>query len=191
MNDTSSPYDFSRRAQYRAQKLRIAGAMLLTASLAASGAMSQTPIPPSAADYAIAAAQSDQYEIQAGRVAIAQSHNPRIQAFARDMIADHTRTSEDLAKAAEASGLPSPPPSMSGDQTLMLAALQSQTGDEFDHTYIKQQVLAHDQALAVSRSYAAGGTDTNLRNFAKSITSLIQRHLGMANQIKSALNPAP
>jgi putative membrane protein len=69
----------------------------------------------------------------------------------------------------------------------MLSALQSLRGSDFDHAYANQQILAHDQALAVEQSYATAGTNPNLVAVAKSGVPLIQHHLEMAQQIRSAL----
>jgi putative membrane protein len=169
----------------------VPSSLALTAALAvgfvASAAMAQTPIPPSAPDFAMAAAQSDQYEIQAARDAITQSQNPQIRAFAQQMIADHTRTSDSLRRAALASGLPAPAQAMSSDQATMLSALQGLRGADFDKAYAKQQVLAHTQALAVEQSYASAGMNPNLQAVARSGAPLIQHHLEMARQIHDAL----
>ena len=152
------------------------------------GASAQTAIPPSPKDFVMAAAQSDQYEIQAGDVAIAQSQNPQIRAFAREMIVDHNQTSKALARAAAASSLPPPIAAMSSEGAALLAALQSLRGADFDRTYVKQQVLAHQQALAVEQSFAAAGADPNLREVARTTVPLIDRHLKMAQQIDAALD---
>ncbi len=154
----------------------------------ATGAIAQTPIPPSGKDFAMAAAQSDQYEIQAGRVALTESQSASIRTFAQEMIEEHTRTSESVSDAAAASGLPRPPQGMSSDQAAMLSALQSLRGAEFDKAYAKQQVLAHYQALAVEKSYAAAGMDVNLRAAAQSSVPIIQHHLEMAQQIRKTLD---
>jgi putative membrane protein len=162
-------------------------AMALVAALGGPTAAAQTAIPPTTADFVVGATQSNVYEILAGRDAIAQSQNPRIRTFAQQMIDDHTRTSESVRRAATASGLPSPPPAMGADQAVMLASLQSLRGAEFDQTYARQQVLAHRQALAVAESYAKSGADANMRKVAQSAVPLIQHHLEMAEQIRSAL----
>jgi putative membrane protein len=169
----------------------LAGRLPIVAAMAAVAvsphAAAQTPIPPSAKDFAIGAVESDQYEIEAARVALAQSRDPRIRAFAQHMIDDHTRSSDDLRQAATASGLPAPPAAMSGDESKMLATLQSLTGADFDKAYVRQQILAHDQALAVSQSYASAGTDPNLRKAAQSAVPMIEHHLQMADQIRAGL----
>jgi putative membrane protein len=144
-------------------------------------------VPPSAPDFAIDAAQSDAYEVVAAQDALAQSRNPRVKAFAQQMIDDHTRMSESLRRAATASGVSLPPPAISSDQASLLSALQSLTGAEFDRTYARQQVLAHRQAIAVEQTYASAGSDTNLRGVAQSALPVIQHHLEMAEQMRAAL----
>jgi putative membrane protein len=158
----------------------VAFAAALAGAAAAQPAMS-------ARDFAQAAAQSDNFEIQAGRVAVAESRDPRVQAFARQMIEDHSRSREALRQAAAAAGLPPLPTSMSGDQARLLSALQSQSGPAFDRTYARQQAIAHQGALTTEQGYAAQGSDPNLRQSAHSAVPLIQHHLEMAQQMKAAL----
>jgi putative membrane protein len=159
---------------------------VLAVSAAAAAQAQQTPIPPSAKDFAMMAAQSDQYEIQAGRTAQVQATRPDVRDFARRMIDEHSRTSQTIKQAATASGLPPPPEAMSGDQARWLASLQGLTGPEFDRVYMRQQVLAHDEALAVQQSYAQAGQDPNLRRAAQSAVPLIQTHLQMAQKLAQA-----
>jgi putative membrane protein len=168
-------------------KTRVWASIALVATLSAGTARAQTPIPPAAADFAMSAAQSDQYEIHAAQDAITQSQNPSVRAFAQAMIQDHTRTSASLRQAAVSSGLTPPPPAMSSDQAAMLAALQGLRGADFDKTYARQQVLAHHQALAVDQSYANAGTDANLRKAAQSAVPVIRRHLSMAQALSTGL----
>jgi putative membrane protein len=156
-------------------------------ALGSRTAAAQTAVPPTTPDFALSTMQSDAYEIAAAHDAMAQSHTARVQAFAKQMIEDHTRMSESLGRAVTAAGLPQPPLAMSSDQAAMLAALQGLRGAEFDQAYARQQVLAHRQALAVTQSYAASGADANLRKVAQGGAPTIQHHLEMAEQIRSAL----
>lgn len=158
---------------------------LALAAMIRTQAAAQTPIPPSSPDFAAAAAQSDQYEIHASQDALAQSHDPRIRAFAEQMIQDHTKTIDHMKEAAEASAMAPPLPSMSSDQSMMLYGLQSLRGERFDRAYIKQQILAHQQALAITQSYATSGADQNLRKAAQSSLPVIQHHLDMAEKLQA------
>jgi putative membrane protein len=156
-------------------------------ALAVAPAWAQ-PKPPSPDDFANAAAQSDQYEIQAGRVALIQAVNPRVKAFAQQMIDAHQQTSAALLGAVRASELKPPPPIMGADQARMLSALQSMKGADFDKAYATQQVNAHVAALVTEQSYANDGSDANLRRAAQAAIPMIQHHLEMAREIEASLS---
>ena len=156
----------------------------LAVTIGCQGALAQTPIPPSPNDFVGAASQGDHYEIMAAHLAEVQGKDPRVRSFAQDMIRDHTRLTEDLRKAATASGLPTPGSGMSSDQAALLSGLQSLRGAEFDKTYARQQVLAHAQAVAVEDSFATAGADANLKKAAQSALPVIRHHLKLAQQLR-------
>ena len=169
---------------------RVAAASLATTlatALAGPQARAQTAIPPPPRDFAAGLVQSDQYEMLAARDALAQSRDPGVRGFAQRMIDDHARLGETVRQAAAAAGLPPPPEAMSGDHAAMLSALQGLRGSDFDQAYARQQVLAHRQALAVARSFAAAGAEANLRRAAQSAAPMIRQHLEMAEQMRAAL----
>lgn len=159
----------------------------LAVSAAAGGAAAAQPASMTPRDFEQAAAQSNQYEIAAAEVATAESQDPRVRSFAQEMIADHTRMDEAIRHAAIASQLPPPDPGMGGDHARMLAALQSLTGPEFDRLYVKQQVLAHQEAMAVGQGFATSGSDPNLVRAAQGAAPIIQHHLEMAQQLQASL----
>jgi putative membrane protein len=117
-------------------------------------------------EFVQAAAQSDQFEILESDTALAQSTNPEVRAFAQAMIEAHQQTKDVLLRAAATAGLAPPNPGISGDQSMLLAALQSARGSNFDDTYIRQQTLAHRSALAVQQAYVASGDDTTIKQTA-------------------------
>ena len=156
----------------------------LIVAVGCHAAQAQTPIPPSPKDFVLAAAQSDQYEIMAAHLADVQGQDAHIRTFAQAMIRDHTRLTEDLRKAATASGLPPPSSGMSSDEAALLSGLQGLRGAEFDKAYARQQELAHAQAVAVEDSFATGGADANLKQAAQTALPTIQDHLKIAQQLR-------
>jgi putative membrane protein len=138
-------------------------------------------------EFVQSAAQSDGYELAAAQDALAQSRSPQVRTFAEQMLADHARVEQALRDAAVASGLAPPQPHVGGDQMRFLASLQSLRGSDFDREYARQQVLAHTSALTTMRSYAASGSDANLRRAAAFVMPIIERHLLLARQMKDAL----
>jgi len=165
--------------------IAMAGGLAASASFGPAGAQPPTPSP--TRNFVQAASASDQYEIQAGRVAAAQSQDARIRAFAMQMIQDHTSTAEALRQATATSGLPPPPMGLSEDGRKFLAELQSLRGPDFDKAYARQQVLAHDQALTVEQGYASQGPDPNVRKAAQSALPTVQHHLEMAQQMQAVI----
>ncbi len=183
-----SPAD-AKGAQMWKSSLRIATGVTV-AILSVAGAKAQTPMVASTKDFITAAAQSDHFEIVEGQTALTQTHDPRIRAFAQHMIQAHIRTSQALQAAAVKAGMATLPSGLSGDQQKLLGALQSQRGSEFDHTYLKQQALAHRVALVVEQAYAAQGEDREVRQVARSAVPVIQRHSEMVQQLRSEIGGA-
>ena len=150
----------------------------------ASSAQPTKPMP--TRDFVQAAQASDAYEIEAAQDAITQSHDPQVQAFAQQMIRDHTRTSQTLRQAVLASGMTPPPIALNDDGEKMLSALQSLREPDFDRAYWRQQALAHQSALAVEQDYVSTGADFNIRRAAQSAVPIIQQHLQMAQRMQAA-----
>ena len=61
----------------------------------------------------------------------------------------------------------------------MIDKLQMLSGNEFDRTYWKQQMLAHEEALAVFEGEARHGQDPNLRTFAGRTVGALTNHRDM------------
>jgi putative membrane protein len=135
---------------------------------------------PSTTQYMTMAGQSDLFEIQSGQLAQKMSANPAIKNFGRQMVADHTKSTEMVSVAAKDSGMQELPlASLSRDQKAMLAQLKGESGPAFDETYIAQQLKAHQDALALQSAYAAGGDDPNFKAAAGRIVPVVQSHLSM------------
>ena len=61
-------------------------------------ATSPSPPAPSSLDFVQMAAQTDEYERQAGQLAISRATNTQVRGFGKMMVSDHTATSADLMK---------------------------------------------------------------------------------------------
>lgn len=145
------------------------------------------PRPMSTKDFVQAAAGSDHFEVLEARVAMVEGRNPRVRSFAQQMIQAHTATLDALAQATASAGLPPPPAGLSGDQAMLLSALQAQRAPDFDKTYVRHQVLGHTQALAVEQGYANTRSDPAVRRAANAAVPIIQHHLDEARQLCSYL----
>jgi putative membrane protein len=138
------------------------------------------------ADYLRMAAQSDEYERQAGQLAMANGSSSMVKDFGRMMVQDHTKSSTDLSQAARTAGLTPPPAALRPDQEQMLTQLRRTSGTEFDRTYVGQQVMAHQEALMLHSNYAAGGQDAPLKAAAAMIVPVVQHHLETVRSMQGA-----
>ena len=153
--------------------LAAAAAAFLTGAI---NVRADPPRPTPTKDFAQAAAGSDHFEVLEARVAMVEGRDPRIRNFAQQMI-----------QATASAGLPPPPAGLSGDQAMLLSALQAQRAPDFDKTYVRHQVLGHTQALAVEQGYASSGSDPAVKRAANAAVPIIQHHLDEARQLCSSL----
>ena len=141
-----------------------------------------------AGDYVKMAAASDNYEVQAARLALTKSSRPDVKAYARMMIDAHTASSKTLMSALSNGERKIARPSMKLDTegAANIALLRKAPKGGFDNLYLTQQTQAHQKAWALQKGYALNGTDPALKQVAASLVPTIEQHLSQAK----ALTPA-
>jgi putative membrane protein len=141
------------------------------------------PLPTDAATFIGAAAASDEFEIESAKVALDKAQSKDVRDFAQMMITDHTKTTEGLKAAAKKANLTVPPPQLSADQQQMLDTLKATAADQFDATYLQQQMPAHQQALALMQNYAEAGDTPALQDAAKTVIPIVQKHIARLDEL--------
>jgi putative membrane protein len=132
------------------------------------------------------AAAGDQFEIQSSQIALTQSANPDVRNFAQTLINDHTMLSSKLSAAAITAGLAAPVAILSADQQQMINDLISAPTLNFDQMFLRDQILAHEMALALHSNFASVGDTSALRAVAASAVPIIQSHLNTATTLMIA-----
>jgi putative membrane protein len=140
-------------------------------------------LPTDAATFISTAAASDAFEIASAKVALDKATSKDVRDFAQMMITDHTKTTEGLKAAAKKANLTVPPPQLTTNQQQMVDALKSATSDQFDATYLLQQMPAHQQALALMQNYAEAGDTPALQDAAKTVVAIVQKHLARLDEL--------
>jgi putative membrane protein len=132
---------------------------------------------PTAQQFAETAALSDMYEIESSRLALDKGESAQTREFAQMMITDHTRSSENLKAAIEASGQSlALPGEIDAAHEAQIDVLRSLSGADFDREYLSQQMAAHRQALDLLKAYGGNGDTAELRQFAQATIPVIQKH---------------
>lgn len=139
--------------------------------------------PMTAAAFVAAAAATDMYEIESGKLAQSMATMEECKKLGSKLVADHTKSSADL-KAAAAAASVTVPAAMPAEQQAMIDALKAAKGPAFDKLFLEQQKEAHRKALATLNSYAAGGDVPSLKEFAGKTAPVVKRHLDMLESMK-------
>lgn len=149
-------------------------------------------VPRNAQDYVNQAAASDQYEIEASQLVLAQSKNAAVRAFAQQMIDDHRAGSQKLQAAARQAEVQTPAATLTADQQtqmreLRAAANANAANSTVDQVFISQQRGAHAKAVALHRGVSnATNMPDPIRAHARDTLIIVQGHERMLRN----LNPA-
>jgi putative membrane protein len=154
---------------------------------AAVGAASANAVSPhDTAAFVSNASQSDMYEIQAAQIAAKRSKNPDIKAFAKMMVADHTKSTNMMKPLAQAAGQ-TPADKLDDRRQGFIDHLNKASDADFDKTYVDQQVAAHQEALDLMNGYAKDGSDAGLKGGAAKIAPIVQTHLDKIKAIQDGM----
>ncbi|RKQ87944.1 putative membrane protein [Solirubrobacter pauli] len=162
-------------------------AALAALSLAAPAAASARPADfPEDRSFLVNAARSNLAEIATARLALRESDDAGVRAYARRMVADHTAAQTELKGIARAwsTSVPTAPSSKQKRDAARLGALD---GSAFDRTYLRRQIVAHRQTLGVCLLEIDGGKVASLRAYASKTAPVVRGHLALAKQTRAAL----
>lgn len=178
--------------------------ILLAGAALVAGCQSFAPQPPPSAAMAddprfasgflAQAASGGMFEIQSSQLALQMSQNAAVRNFANMMIADHSRLNQAVAAAATAARLTPPAPLLLPSDQAMLDRLRaSGSGPAFDLAFKNAQMTAHQNALQLMQTYAAGGEVPPLRDAAAQAVPTIQMNLRQAQAlpVAPAVQPYP
>lgn len=140
----------------------------------------------SATTYARMAGSSDLYEKVSSQFVLSSASNADVRRFAEMMVSDHSNTTAQLLAAARQSGLTVDPKLLSKHEQ-MLRQLRRVGANAREKTYIRQQVMAHEEALALHQGYAERGDNPALRQVAAAATPIVQAHLTEARRIADSI----
>jgi putative membrane protein len=170
--------------------------LLSTAALALAmslGAQAQAPAKLSGQDKSFLkdAAESGNSEVSGSQVAVAQSGNADVKAFAQQMIDDHGKAGTELKgladqKAVKVSGTPS------ATKKLEIKMLSERKGSSFDQHYADSiGVKAHQDTIKLFQKEVDKGSDADVKAWASKTLPTLQHHLEMAQALKTKADAEP
>lgn len=138
-------------------------------------------------NFAMTAAGTDMYEIQASQLAMTRATMPAVRNYAQMLVNHHTTSSNELKSILAAKGV-TPPAALPADKQAKLAQLQALQGAAFDRQYIQMTgVQDHQAAIGVFENASRSLADADLRGFAAKTLPVLQQHLRSAQQIAGSM----
>lgn len=134
------------------------------------------------ADFAADSAMTSVAEIEMARLAKEKSTDKAVQAFADQMIADHTKATEQLKTVASSLGW-SLPTDMGPEHRQTYGNLEKLSGERFDAAYRLAMVSGHVKAVASFQQQAKFGETPALRDYAKQQLPALEHHLQSAKTL--------
>jgi putative membrane protein len=147
-----------------------------------TGVNSTLGISPTTADFVKEVAMSDMTEIAAARIG-QERGNAEEKAFSTQMIADHTKTSEELKAMVPADAKAAIPAALDSSSQSKIDKLKNAKPDDFSSEFDAMQVSAHKDAVSLFERYTRGGENAKLKDWAGKTLPALQHHLEMAQNL--------
>jgi putative membrane protein len=145
--------------------------------------MSRTVSPQS---FATQVAVIGKAEIELGQLAMQNSQDPNVRAYAQRMVKDHQAADAKLRQIAAQENLKLPQ-SLDAEHQALKAKLSELQGEAFDREYAKAMAKGHDKAVALFESASQAPQMTSeLKEFAAATLPTLKQHMEMAHELHAA-----
>ena len=124
-------------------------------------------------------------EVRMANIALKNAADPKVKAFAQQMVRDHGQANRELAAIARKAGIIIPT-AIIPEMKAHIDMLKKLSGAAFDKQYMNMMVEDHEKTIELFKS----GQDLNkhdLAEFAKKTTPVIEKHYALAKEIQDNL----
>jgi putative membrane protein len=125
-------------------------------------------------------------DVQLGQLGMQMAHAAPVRAFARAMVADHTRTAEAAMPVAERLGAAAKMEPDTSNQ-VDISHLARYRGAQFDREYLKTLVEAHETDISAIDAAMEFTTDAGLRTLLRTVRAVDVRHLALATSAQRSI----
>jgi putative membrane protein len=127
-------------------------------------------------------------EVELGELGAKKATNGQVKAFAKQIVADHTKANEELLTAIKGKGVQVPSSRSSMHKATVEKFQQQDAGKNFDRDYMQQMIEDHKADVELFETAADDQKlDLDLRSYAKRILPTLRDHLRQAQTIQSKL----
>jgi putative membrane protein len=137
-------------------------------------------------DFVTEAAVGGMAEVELGRLAANKAQNPEVKKFAQQMIADHTKSNNELKTLAGGKNM-TLPTELDAKHKSTMTELQGLSGAAFDKAYIAGQLADHERTVKLFQGQSQSGTDAEIKAFAAKNLPALQMHLEMVRNLNNKM----
>ena len=165
---------------------------LLLGTAAIASAQNKSDAPPTDPQIAMIAVTADNVDIDASKLAVEKSSNPKVKQFAQLMVTDHTSVNKKATALAKKLKLipeeSDTSRSLKSDGDKNLEKLRALSGAEFDKAYVDHEVAYHEQVLdAIDKTLIPSAQNAELKSLLVSVRPAFLAHLEHAKMLQSTL----
>jgi putative membrane protein len=131
------------------------------------------------------AAEAGISEVELAQLAQDKATSQDVKDFAAMMVKDHSAADDKLKSIAASKGIDLPTSASIGEMATK-AKLDVLSGNTFDKSYIKSQIKAHRQAIALFRKEAANGQDPEAKAFASDTLPTLEKHMQAIRRVAAS-----
>lgn len=157
-----------------------------SATTTASTGGTVSNLPAKDKEFVSTAGMAGLYEVQAANLAVQQATNPDVQAFAQQMLTDHSQINHELQELATVKGL-ALPTELTGSHKAAVDHLTTLAGAEFDKAYMQHMVSDHDHDIAEFERASASATDQDIKGWAARTLTTLKSHAALAMEVSARL----
>lgn len=136
------------------------------------------------------AAQGNQMEVAAGKLATQRAMDTSVKQFGEHMVADHSAANEALKKLADLKQMPLTD-SVSDESHTELGKLEGLNGTEFDKEFSKLMVKDHETNISAFEKATKKAVDPDVKAYAEQTLPTLRQHLVAAKRLSVAQKKSP
>ena len=125
-------------------------------------------------------------EVRLAELALKNSENPDVKAYAQMMVDDHTKANDELLQIAKNHNIDFPPAPPAADVEMSKTLLDLK-GAEFDKKYMGEVVTGHTNQLAAYKKAKGEVKDNLLKKYVDGTEPKVAEHLKKAKEIDAKL----
>ena len=124
------------------------------------------------------ALDANRFEVETGKLAQAKASDPKLKAFAAQMVTDHGKALSELQDVAKSLNRPVPDKLNSLHQA-KYDALQAKDGSGFDMSYKGEMKSGHAETLMMLQTHSSKVMDPKLKAWIDKTIPVVQHHKSM------------